>query len=57
MKRINLIIAIIALIGQLLGFIGILISETKDQLMFSLWAFLGFCLIGAITLIKQNLVK
>jgi hypothetical protein len=62
MKKNFLILAMIGLIGQIVGFIGIFISETNDSLMLSLWTFLVFGCIGGIALIlddryKNNLLK
>jgi len=62
MKKKFLILALIGLIGQVIGFIGIFISESNNSLMLSLWTFLVFGCIGAIALIlddryKNNLLK
>jgi hypothetical membrane protein len=54
MKKLNLIIALIALVGQVTGFVGIFIADSNDQLMLSLWTFLGFACLGAIALITDN---
>ncbi len=51
MKRLNFIIALIGLIGQVTGFVGIFIADSNNQLMLSLWTFLGFGCVGAIALI------
>jgi hypothetical protein len=51
MKKLNFVIAIIALVGQLLGFGGIFAAKSNDQLMLSLWTFLGFACIGGLSLI------
>ena len=51
MKRLNFIIALIGLVGQVTGFVGIFIADSNDQLMLSLWTFLGFGCVGAIALI------
>ena len=51
MKKLNLIIALVGLVGQLTGFVGIFVADSNDQLMLSLWTFLGFGCIGAIALI------
>jgi hypothetical membrane protein len=53
MKKLNLIIAIIALVGQVTGFVGIFIADSNNQLMLSLWTFLGFGCVGAIALITD----
>ena len=57
MKKINFIVAIIGLVGQLLGFVGIFISKSNDQLMISLVTFLAYSTLGALALIfngKEN---
>ena len=54
MKKLNFIVATIGLVGQLLGFGGIFAAKSNDQLMLSLWTFLGFACIGAIALITDN---
>jgi hypothetical protein len=54
MKKLNLIIALIALVGQVTGFVGIFIADSNDQLMLSLWTFLGFACLGAIALITDK---
>ena len=51
MKNLNLIFAIITLFCQILGFIGIFISETNDELMCSLFTFLGFGTLCGVILI------
>ena len=51
MKKLNLIIALVGLVGQLTGFVGIFVADSNDQLMLSLWTFLGFGCVGAIALI------
>jgi hypothetical protein len=51
MKRLNFIIALIGLVGQVTGFVGIFIADSNNQLMLSLWTFLGFGCVGAIALI------
>ena len=53
MKKLNLIIALIALVGQVTGFVGIFVADSNDQLMLSLWTFLGFGCVGAIALITD----
>ena len=53
MKKLNLIIALIALVGQVTGFVGIFVADSNDQLMLSLWTFLGFGCFGAIALITD----
>lgn len=53
MKKLNLIVALIGLVGQVLGFVGIFIADSNDQLMCSLWTFLGFGCVGAIALITD----
>ena len=57
MKKQFLILAMIGLIGQVIGFIGIFISESNDNLMISLWTFLLFGCVGAIALIFDNMDK
>jgi hypothetical protein len=62
MKKNFLRLAMIGVIGQIVGFIGIFISESNNSLMLSLWTFLVFGCIGAIALIlddryKNNLLK
>lgn len=54
MKKLNFIVAIIGLVGQLLGFGGIFAAKSNDQLMLSLWTFLGFACVGAIALITDK---
>ena len=54
MKKLNLIIALIALVGELLGFVGIFVADSNEQLMLSLWTFLGFCCVGALALLTDN---
>ena len=51
MKKLNFIIALIALVGQVTGFVGIFVADSNEQLMLSLWTFLGFGCVGAIALI------
>ena len=51
MKKLNLIFALITLFCQILAFIGIFVSETNDQLMCSLFSFLGFGTLCGIILI------
>jgi hypothetical protein len=51
MKKLNFIIALVGLVGQLTGFVGIFVADSNDQLMLSLWTFLGFGCVGAIALI------
>jgi hypothetical protein len=53
MKRLNFIIALIGLVGQVTGFVGIFIADSNDQLMLSLWTFLGFGCVGAVALITD----
>ena len=53
MKKLNFIIALIALVGQVTGFVGIFVADSNDQLMLSLWTFLGFGTLGAIALITD----
>ena len=57
MRKKFLILAMIGLIGQLIGFIGIFISESNNSLMLCLWTFLLFGCIGAIALILDNKYK
>lgn len=54
MKKLNLIIAIVGLVGQLIGFVGIIVADSNDQLMLSLWTFLGFACIAAIAFITDK---
>lgn len=54
MKKQFLILALIGLIGQLTGFVGIFVSETGDDLMLSLWTFLIFGSISGIAIILDN---
>lgn len=54
MKKQFLILALIGLIGQLTGFVGIFVSETSDDLMLSLWTFLIFGSISGIAIILDN---
>lgn len=54
MKKLNFIVALIALVGQITGFVGLFVSETNNQIMLSLWTFLGFACIGAIALITDK---
>ena len=54
MKKLNLIVALIALVGQVLGFVGIFVADSNGQLMVSLWTFLGFASVGAIALITDR---
>ncbi len=51
MKKLNFIISLISLVGQLIGFVGIFIADSHNQLMLSLWTFLGFACIGGLSLI------
>ena len=53
MKKLNLIVALIGLVGQVLGFVGIFIADSNDQLMCSLWTFLLFGGVGAFALITD----
>lgn len=53
MKKLNLIIALVGLVGQLIGFVGIFVADSNNQLMLSLWTFLGFGTLGAIALITD----
>ena len=58
MKKLNIILTIIALVGQVLGLVGIFIAESNDQLMCSLWTFLLFgCSAAIIILIDSRQVK
>ncbi len=57
MKKLNFIVALIALVGQITGFVGLFVSETNNQLMLSLWTFLGFACVGAIALITDKKVN
>lgn len=57
MKKLNFIVALIALVGQIAGVVGLFVSETNNQLMLSLWTFLGFACIGAIALITDKKVN
>lgn len=57
MKKLNFIVALIALFGQIAGVVGLFVSETNNQLMLSLWTFLGFACIGAISLITDKKVN
>ena len=54
MKKSNLIISSIALVGQVIGFIGIFVADSNSQLMFSLNTFLLFGCIGALSLILSK---
>jgi hypothetical protein len=56
MKKLNLIIALyLGLVGLILGFIGIFISTTDDQLMCSFFTFLGFaCVIGVCLVVNDK---
>ena len=54
MKKQFLILALIGLIGQLTGFVGIFVSETSDDLMLSLWTFLIFGSISGIAILLDN---
>ena len=54
MKKQFLILAIIGLIGQITGFVGIFVSETGDNLMISLWTFLIFSSICGSAIIFDN---
>lgn len=51
MKKLNFIVALIALVGQVSGFIGIFVADSNDQLMASLWTFLLFGMLGGMALI------
>lgn len=57
MRILNFIVAIIGLVGQVLGFGGIFASKSNDQLMLSLWVFLGFGCVTAIALLTDNIKK
>jgi hypothetical protein len=54
MKKSNLIISSIALVGQVIGFIGIFVADGHNQLMLSLYTFLLFGCIGAVSLILDK---
>ncbi len=54
MKKLNLIFALIGLVGQVLGFVGIFIADSNAQLMASLWTFLFFGGVGAVALITDT---
>jgi hypothetical protein len=54
MKKSNLILASISLIFQVLGFIGIFISETNNQLSLSLVIFFSSCVLCGIVLIVDS---
>ena len=54
MKKLNLIVAFIGLVGQVLGFVGIFIADSNAQLMASLWTFLLFGGVGAFALITDE---
>ena len=53
MKKLNFIFALIGLVGQVLGFVGIFIADSNAQLMASLWTFLLFGGVGAVALITD----
>ena len=57
MKKLNFIIALVGLVGQLIGFVGIFVTDSNNQLMLSLWTFLGFGCITAIALLTDNIKK
>ena len=57
MRILNFIVAIIGLVGQLLGFVGIFVADSNNQLMLTLWTFLGFGCITAIALLTDNIKK
>lgn len=54
MKKSNLIISSIALVGQVMGFIGIFVADGHNQLMLSLYTFLLFGCIGGLSLILDS---
>lgn len=54
MKTLNFIVAVIGIVGQLLGFGGIFASKSNEQLMLSLWVFLGFGCVCAIALLTDK---
>jgi len=54
MKKLNLIVAIIGLVGQVLGLVGIFIADSHNQLMCSLWTFLLFGVVSAVAFIKDT---
>ena len=54
MKKSNLIISSIALVGQVIGFIGIFVADGHNQLMLSLYTFLLFGCIGGLSLILDS---
>lgn len=54
MKKSNLIISSIALVGQVIGFVGIFVANGHNQLMLSLNTFLLFGCIGGLSLILDS---
>lgn len=54
MKKLNFIVALIALVGQVLGFVGIFVADSNAQFMVNLCTFLGFSSLGAIALITNG---
>lgn len=54
MKKQNLIFALIGLIGQVLGFIGIFVADSNEQLLASLYTFTAFGCIGAVSLLLEK---
>lgn len=54
MRKLNFIVAVIGIVGQLLGFGGIFASKSNEQLMLSLWVFLGFGCVCAIALLTDK---
>jgi hypothetical membrane protein len=57
MKKLNLIFALIGLVGQVLGFVGIFIADSNAQLMASLWTFLLFGGVGAVAKIDKSIER
>jgi len=54
MKKLNLIIAIIGLIGIYLGFFSFLYSETNEQIIFSIVLFLLFSIMVILAVVLND---
>ena len=57
MRILNFIVAIIGLVGQVLSFVGIFVADSNNELMLTLWVFLGFGCVTAIALLTDNIKK
>jgi len=57
MKKLNLIVAVGSLVFQVVSFINIFLSNTNEQIIFSIVVYIGFSILSALAILLNDKEK